>query len=697
MYQEKDLRSLYDRLKAQHPEYDLAFSGDSLTVTRLHANVEVDWQGAKLYVNDALYDQFTSREVDDPDDVYELLELFFLDVQHAGMQQGNETYRTARRKAARWSTLVLLLVGGLMAACLAAAVVTGNRWWMVPVFALPLASLVPLAMVRSAAFRQAWVCPACGRPLPLRKSWLTRQMAYVPQCPHCRRVLEQAPDLEPIQLAHRPSDKPPETAQELPAPGSKWPSRVAGGIAAAAALVLLPLIFVPDGGEPLDPVGVGIGVVLLLVLLGFGLLLLLCRTAPPAETRRPVVVVREGVLVTVLGMIVWGVGFVLLLMGVLVAGTPPFEGAVTAFVAVPGLLLSLLGVWMLLAGRNRSLFVFRDRSMVYTSSWGRPRELAPGQVSSVRLTATHAIHLLDREGKKLAAVETNMRGIPQLVQWIEQAGLGATVTPAMEKQAKKEAQAEQTVQWREEYRTRWHDHIRAIRVGLWVVVLLFAAGVAAPLPLFFYAGVSFRVVMVLAALAPVPFVVFCLVFAPVLLFGDRPVQATPEWKAMHVKVPLFFTLLLGLGYMGQVRYLWGVLLQEADLGWGGLVRVLALAAVLTALLLLRAPKRMRLGAGVFMGLLGLCLAVGLHYYVNAALCGPARHYPAVVVDSHAEDPEAEDDNYTLTVKLDNGEEAELVVLEAIYDRAMDGEALEVCHRESPLGVSLLDLHAPRGE
>lgn len=68
-----------------------------------------------------------------------------------------------------------------------------------------------------------------------------------------------------------------------------------------------------------------------------------------------------------------------------------------------------------------------------------------------------------------------------------------------------------------------------------------------------------------------------------------------------------------------------------------------------------------------------------------------------MVDSHAEDPDKEDDNYTLTVKLDNGEEAELVVLEAVYDRAMAGEALEVCHRESPLGVSLLDLHAPRGE
>ena len=64
--------------------------------------------------------------------------------------------------------------------------------------------------------------------------------------------------------------------------------------------------------------------------------------------------------------------------------------------AVPGVLLFLLGAWMLLAGRNRALFVFRDNSMLYISSWGRKRELAPGQVASVRLTANRSIHLLNR-------------------------------------------------------------------------------------------------------------------------------------------------------------------------------------------------------------------------------------------------------------------------------------------------------------
>ena len=57
----------------------------------------------------------------------------------------------------------------------------------------------------------------------------------------------------------------------------------------------------------------------------------------------------------------------------------------------------LLGVWMLLAGRNRTLFVFQDNSMWYISSWGRRRELAPGQVASVRLTANRSIHRRDHD------------------------------------------------------------------------------------------------------------------------------------------------------------------------------------------------------------------------------------------------------------------------------------------------------------
>ena len=332
--------------------------------------------------------------------------------------------------------------------------------------------------------------------------------------------------------------------------------------------------------------------------------------------------------------------------------------------------------------------------MLYISSWGRKRELAPGQVASVRLTANRSIHLLNQDGKKLASIETNMRGIPRFAEWLESTGLVMSLTPTMEKQAEQEEQQESTVQWREEYRTHWHDHIKGIRVGLWVVMLLFAAGVIAPIPLYLL-GAKFTTVMKIGALAPIPFVVFCLVFAPVLLFGDRPPNATPEWNAMHIKVPLIPALLIGLIYIWQVNHIWdGFVLQEANLGFGWLVRVLVISTVLTVMLILRTPKRMRLGAGLFMGLVGITIASGLHYCANAALSGPAHHYPAVIVDSHADDPDVEDDDYELTVVLDNGSETELVVPEKIFEMAMNGEPLDVCHRESPFGVILLDIQTP---
>lgn len=85
MYQEKELKHLYERLKAQYPQYAPAFSGDRLTLTRPHSKIEINRQGVKLYVNGALYDQFTSEDVNDPDDLYELMEAFLLDLQHAGM------------------------------------------------------------------------------------------------------------------------------------------------------------------------------------------------------------------------------------------------------------------------------------------------------------------------------------------------------------------------------------------------------------------------------------------------------------------------------------------------------------------------------------------------------------------------------------------------------------------------------------
>ncbi len=695
MYQENKLRKLYERLKAQYPQYQLEFSGNSLTLNRLYGKVEVNHSGATLYVNDKLYDQFTSEDANGTDDLYELIEAFLLDLQHAGIKQGNETYITATKQAAKMGSRFLILTALCVTALMIGLIVTNNPWLFLSVFLLPAASLVVLKLIHKRIFQRYWICPACGQPLPMSRNGHGCEMVYVPQCPHCGHVLEQAPEWIPIQTESA-TEKPLEPAHDLPAPGSKWPCMIAGGITTAFALFLLPLIFIPDGNEPLDMAGVWTGVVLLLILLGFGLILLFCRHKEPEEVQQPIVIVRERKIITVFGIIQWVLSLVMMLTAVIVAGTPPFDAGSTFVSALIGIPFMLLGAWMLLAGRNRALFVFRDNSIWYISSWGRKREFAPGQVASVQLTANRSIHLRNGDGKKLCSIETNMRGIPRFAEWLESTNLTATLTPNMEKQTKQADRQESTVQWREEYRTRWHDHIKGIRVGMWIVIALFAAGVIAPIPLYL-SGVKFTTVMKIGALAPIPFLVFCLVFAPVLLFDDRPKNATPEWNAMHIKIPVILAMLIGLLYISQVHYLWGGwILQEADGNWGWLIRVLTIATVLTVLLILRTPKRMRLNAGFFMAIIGMFSAVGLHYCVNAALIGPPQHYPAIVVDSHADDPDV-DDGYELTIVMNNGKEAELAVTEKIYEMAMNGEPLEICHRESPFGVILLDIHLPQTE
>ncbi len=139
-----------------------------------------------------------------------------------------------------------------------------------------------------------------------------------------------------IQTEYAPQ-KPLEPPHGLPAQGSKLPCTICGSFTIAFSLILLPLMFLTDGQESLDWIGVGFSVVMLLGLIVFGLVLLLCHPKELEDTKMPVVIVRERKMVTILGSILWLLGFILLLMGVIVADTPPFDAGVTAFVAIPGI------------------------------------------------------------------------------------------------------------------------------------------------------------------------------------------------------------------------------------------------------------------------------------------------------------------------------------------------------------------------
>lgn len=256
MYQENELKKLYERLKAQYPQYQLEFSGDGLILKRLYCKVEVNRFGAKLYVNGNLYDQFTSEDVDDSDDLYELIEAFLLDIQHAGMEQGNETYITSTKQAAKIGSHFLVGTALCLTILMIGLITANSPWLFLLIFLLPASSLVVLKLIRKRIFQRYWICPACAQPLPMGEGSRFCEMDYVPQCPHCAHMLEQPPELAAIQTEYDPQ-KPLEPAYDLPIPGSKWPCLISGGITTVFALLLLPLIFIPDGSKPLDMMGGG--------------------------------------------------------------------------------------------------------------------------------------------------------------------------------------------------------------------------------------------------------------------------------------------------------------------------------------------------------------------------------------------------------------------------------------------------------
>lgn len=591
-------------------------------------------------------------------------------------------------------TRALLSSAVLSMGCFIIFLLTKDLLYLILVFLCPAGGYLYLRLMRQKAFYQYWVCPGCGQNLPLDKKSRFPQMEYVSQCPHCGRVLEKVPEMEPVRLEPDAPKRQLEPDNNPPAAGKKWPCTLTGYTSAVVSLFLFVILFF--AGDPLAPQNTAIELILLLIWFSSGLILLLHRHREPEDMlHKPVVVLREQKKVTGVGIFLWLLGSVFLFMAVAVASAVPVDGS-TIFLGAIGVFVTFFGVWMLLAGRNRSMFVFQDHSVLYISSLGRQKKLEAGQVASVRLTVNRSIQLLDANRKKLVSVETNMQGASRLAEWIESTDLAALLTPAMERQTAEQVKEESILQWREEYRTHWHDHLKTISTGLWVVMILYLVGVISPIPLYLFAGVKFRTTMAIAAISPIPFLIFCIVSAPVIIFGDRPKNATAEWNSMHIRLSLPVMLFPALAMLWQVHYIWSrSAMQPKGSGEIWIIQGLLIAVPVISLCLYRTPKGRRFETGFFVILVSMSLGMSISYCANAALCGPARHYKAVIVDSHKEDPNTKGDDNTLTVLLDDGSEEKIHVSDSIYEMAIKGEALDVCHSESPLGMEMLKIHLPK--
>ena len=492
--------------------------------------------------------------------------------------------------------------------------------------------------------------------------------------------------------------------------GRTWPAAASGVFLLLYALLALAVIWACADEAP--PGGVALGLLLQLPVPVLGILLLCCRpgmegdfgvspddsgTGGPSQAFGPQAVLRERAFVPVLGIFCGLPGTAFFFVSLTLCMHPPLDLPFALFMALIGFLLLFTGVWALLAWKNRMLLLFQSGALTYVTSWGRRKEFLPGLTARIRFGANDTILFLDADGRTMLRVERNMRGMEGLDGWIEEQGIPGELTSFLERQVQR-ADGGAVLEWKEEYRTGWHDHLKAVRILLVLSVLLLALGSVAPFLLYVTGLLKFRPAVSLSAVSLLPFLGCCILFAPVLTMDAKPKGATEEWKAMHVRVPSLLVLLLILLLGGQFFYIWNRwILQTVDEG-RFIVLWLILGGLLAALIFIRTPRRLR-GEGLFLVCL-VCLFCGyvLAYGGNLALCTSARHYPAEVVERDERQEEDGDDmEYYLTVRLDDGTMAELLVPESLYRMEAAGEEIVVCQRDSLFSIRMVDLHLPTEE
>ncbi len=689
-----DLGQIYERLRANYGDCDVIYESGQLTVKLETGEIQTDGYGIRF-----LEEGKETRQIPngDTDDLYEMIEAFIL-YQRAGgasaaqpeevKQERNALYQSAVTESGKAVQKVLLLSGVGETLVLVTGLFLGSGLWLVLlILAWTLLTFVLVGFVCKKSIARYWLCPHCGKLLPTEGTWFAPRIHYVSSCPGCHVVLEKdflnTDHTVVRETAHR-AEK-----QDFPKPGSRLPGIVIGSLLVfyAVAAILMTLLFI---GE-ISTVNLVAGILLHLPVLALGIALFCCH-APEREYRGVAVVVREAAVVWLIVLFCVAMGLAFVFFAWCLFSTAPIDGF-GIFCAAAGIPLVFVGVWAFLAKRNRALLVYENGAMTYVTSWGRRKDFLPGQTMAVCMTANETIQFLDAEGKRLFSVEKNMRGIDRLAEWIEEQNIPTELTEQMQRQMERQEGIVRPVQWREEYATHWHRHLKAIRVGLVLVTGIFLAGAVFPFVFYLQGALKFRMAVYLAAGAALPITVYYLVFAPVFTLNDRPKGATEEWRAMHIRIPVVLLWLPALWLMMLFHYGFDQFLYTVVDDTVFFILWFGIAALLWALCFWRTPKRLRGEGMVALCIFFLAMGYPMAYGTNLLLSPGAEHEPADVVERGVEeDEDTGEPEYFFVVRLEDGTEVKLSVTETEYKKGEAGEEFVVCQFESVFGIRMTGLH-----
>lgn len=461
---------------------------------------------------------------------------------------------------------------------------------------------------------------------------------------------------------------------------SRKPAVICGGILAAAGVLMMLVPAVRGGGR----IGVWeTGFNGLLIVLG--LAAMLCPAARLTQEGTPEVWVRESRLILWLGGIFFAVGLPFCI-GAGLFLTDDAEGR--AVCAAMGILCAAAGIWMELAYRNRGIAAYRNGNVTAVTSFGRCRSVSVQEIRTVSIGLSGSLCAKNSGKKVLFRFENNMDDSAELTGWLIRRGAEVSV-PKTEGRRKKTADIVEPQEWKKQEQQPAPKQIRAIRAG--VAAAGFAAVAGGILPLFFPAEFGMKKSIFVMAFSPL-LLYLCYVLFPGIVVAEKPETERKKGKERYIFITPVIPCLLGLWNLEVFSTYEKIVLQVVDSG-KMLCLSLTVMAVLMGLLFWRTPKWLRKGGLVMLMLFVLCIGWGVSYGTNLALCRKAEHSEAQITDSDRREEDGEEEYY-LTVRLDDGRETELYVSEDMYRMYTENEPLILCLRSSVFGIRMADIHLP---
>ena len=677
----EELNKIYERLNKNYPAYEILEKDGMLILNSDLSMVQADESKASFFVSDKL---LYESEFENSDELYEKIEYFIFFMEQGERYCSNFFIKTAESME-KHSFVVSLVFSLLEIFAIFGFLIFKLPRCIALIFILPFVKLIFQRIAASGDIHKKWVCPCCEKPLAADRSNFIPKIKYVFRCPYCHTSLADPELLKKFGDEVLNREKSPEMKPNMHKPKKKTLCIILGILLLALSFLLFAFFMILRAGAD-NFLYIAVNIISIFAIGLCGIALILCKI-PGYENKDFEMVVCYHKWFSLTGAFVSIFGAVFMLFS-LIPFESPSAAAVYIVLQLEGALMLFCGVWMVLSEKCKSICIHSE-FIKCTGLFGKTKEIPLERVVFIKYAGARVVNFLDKSGKKFFSISGNMFNSQSAFDWFSDRNVYIRMAQIMKKRFSNAMYNPKPVFWKTEYSTFMHNHLKAIRLGLYAVMSLFIAGTVSIMPIYFLTDIDLFHVIYIMSFCSVPMIAYCIFFSPVLIFDSYPEFASDEWKSMHIKSHFILVFILAALTALFILSFWNeYIIKVADTGrFAVLVSVVFI--FLFALFFVRIPKRLRSnGTLIAVGATLFFLSGMISYGGVPAVSKTVEHYPAQI--TARTETEAEDFEYEFV--LDDGKKEKLNVTVKTHILEQSGVPFVVCQRENSLKIRMVRLH-----